>query len=46
MSAKPIGLIVAGIALLVAGFIKLYKESETVRNIFGGLYQVFADVVG
>jgi hypothetical protein len=46
MSANPIGLIVAGIALLVAGFIKLYKESETVRNIFGGLYQVFADFVG
>lgn len=46
MSANPIGLIVAGIALLVAGFIKLYKESETVRNIFSGLYQVFSDFVG
>ena len=35
MYANPIGLIVAGIALLVAGFVLAYKKSETFRNIVG-----------
>lgn len=35
MYANPIGLVVAAIALLVAGFVLAYKKSETFRNIVG-----------
>lgn len=33
MSANPIGLVIAAVALLVGGFILLYKRSQTFRNI-------------
>ena len=33
MYANPIGLVVAAVALLVAGFVIAYKKSETFRNI-------------
>lgn len=33
MSANPIGLVIAAVALLVGGFILLYKRSETFRRI-------------
>lgn len=36
MSANPIGLIIVGIAALVAGFILAYKKSETFREIVTG----------
>ena len=35
MYANPIGLVVAAIALLIAGFVIAYKKSETFRNIVG-----------
>jgi hypothetical protein len=35
MRNNPIGLIVTGIALLIAGFVLAYKKSETFRNIVG-----------
>jgi SLT domain-containing protein len=36
MSANPIGLVIAGIALLVGAFVLAYKKSETFRNIVQG----------
>jgi hypothetical protein len=33
LSANPIGLVIAGIALLVGGLILAYKKSETFRNV-------------
>lgn len=38
MSANPIGLVVAAIAALVAGFVLAYKKSETFRNIVQGAW--------
>ncbi len=37
MSLNPIGLIVAGVALLAAGFVLLYKKSESFRNILSAI---------
>lgn len=37
MTANPIGLVVAAIALLVAGFITLYDKSEKFRVVLAGL---------
>jgi tape measure domain-containing protein len=39
--ANPIGLIVAAVLALTAGMVYLYKRSETVRNIFAGIGNVF-----
>lgn len=33
MSANPVGLIIAAVALLVAGFVVLFNKSETVRTV-------------
>lgn len=38
LTANPIGLVVAGIAALVAGFVIAYKKSATFRNIIDGLW--------
>lgn len=38
MSANPIGLIIAAVALLVAGFVLLYRRSETVRRVVGVMW--------
>lgn len=38
MRANPIGIIVTVLALLVAGFIYAYKNSETFRNIVNGVW--------
>lgn len=38
MNMNPIGLIIAGIAALVAGFIALWKKSESFRNFWVGLW--------
>ncbi len=40
LSANPIGLLVIAIAGLVAGFVLLYKKSETVRNVVSRLWDV------
>ncbi len=40
LSANPIGLLIIAIAGLVAGFVLLYKKSETVRNIISRLWDV------
>lgn len=37
MTANPIGLVVAAVALLVGGLITLYDKSEKVRVVFSGL---------
>lgn len=50
MRANPVGLIVTAVALLVAGFVLLYKKSETFRNlmnsIFAGLIGAIGQFVG
>lgn len=38
LAANPIGLVVAAIALLVAGFVLAYKNSETFRDIVNGAF--------
>ena len=38
MSANPIGLVVLAIAGLVAGFVVLYKKSDTFRGLIDGLF--------
>ncbi len=40
--ASPVGLVVAAIAALVAGFILAYTHSETFRNAINGLAPMFA----
>jgi hypothetical protein len=40
MTANPIGLVVAAVALLVGGLITLYERSERVRETFAGLSAV------
>ncbi|MCC2546404.1 hypothetical protein LJY25_08105 [Hymenobacter sp. BT175] len=40
MSANPIGMVVAAVALLVGGLITLYERSERVRETFAGLSAV------
>lgn len=40
LTANPIGAVIAAIALLVGGLVTLYKNSETVRNIVNGLWEV------
>lgn len=40
MTANPVGLIVAGIAALVAGFVVAYRHSETFRASIDGLIEV------
>jgi TP901 family phage tail tape measure protein len=37
LTANPIGIVVAAVALLVAGFITLYNRSEAVRGAIAGL---------
>lgn len=37
MTANPIGLIVVGVALLIAGFVLLYRHSETFRNVLAAI---------
>lgn len=39
MSANPIGLVIKGVALLVAGFVLLYNRSETVRAGVAGVWE-------
>ena len=44
MTANPIGLVVAAVALLVGGFITLYEKSEKVRATISGMSEVFKTV--
>lgn len=49
MAANPIGLVIAGIAGLIAVFVTLYKNSEAVRASIAGLWEMMkttAQVVG
>jgi len=46
MTANPIGLVVAAIALLVVGFIYAYKHSETFRKIVQGAFHGVMSVAG
>lgn len=45
MAANPIGLVVAAIAALVAGFVVLWKKSEKFRNFWKGLWENIKGVV-
>jgi hypothetical protein len=42
MTANPIGIVIAAIALLVGGIILLYKNSETARKIIDGAWKGIA----
>lgn len=44
LTANPIGLVIAGVALLIAGFVALYNHSEKVRGTIAGLSAVFKQV--
>lgn len=45
MAANPIGLVVAAIAALVAGFVVLWNKSEKFRNFWKGLWENIKGVV-
>ena len=45
MSANPIGLVVAAVAALVAGFVLLWNKCEGFRNFFKGFINVIIDGV-
>lgn len=44
LTANPIGLVVAAIALLVTGLVIAYKKSETFRNIVNGAFGAVKNV--
>lgn len=46
MMANPIGLIIAAIAALVAGFVLLWNKSEAFRNFFIGMWEGIKNAVG
>lgn len=46
MTANPIGVIVAALALLVAGLVAIYNNSTTVRGVISGLWEVIKTGVG
>ena len=46
MSANPIGLVIALIAGLVAGFVVLWNKSEAFRNFFIGMWDGIKNAVG
>ena len=45
MSANPIGIVIALVAGLVAGFIVLWNKSEAFRNFFIGMWENIKEVV-
>lgn len=46
MKLSTVGLIVAGVAALIAGFVLLYNKSETVRNVLNAVGAAFVTVGG
>lgn len=46
MSANPIGLVIAVIALLVGGLVVAYKNSETFRNVVNGAFDAVKVTTG
>lgn len=46
MNLNPIGLVIAAVIALVAGFIYLWNTSEDFRNFWIGLWEVIQSVVG
>ncbi|TDB64369.1 phage tail tape measure protein [Arundinibacter roseus] len=45
LNANPIGAVVAAISVLVGGFITLYQNSETLRNIIDGVWAAMKEGV-
>ena len=45
LNANPIGLVISAVALLSAGFVKLYKSSETTRASFSGLFEFGKELI-
>jgi len=45
MDANPVGLIITGLALLVAGVYEAYQRSETFRAVLAGIGEVAEDLV-
>lgn len=45
MSANPIGLVIAGIAALIAIFVILWNKSESFRNFWKGLWEKISSVL-
>lgn len=45
MLANPVGLVIVGVALLAAGFVYLWKKSETFRDIMKGVWKVVITVI-
>ncbi|TIC78776.1 tape measure protein [Nocardioides sp. GY 10127] len=45
LTANPIGLVIAGVALLIGGLVLAYKKSETFRNIVNGAFGAVLAVV-
>jgi hypothetical protein len=46
LATGPVGLIIAGVGLLAAGIIALYKNSETFRDIVSAAFNAVKSVVG
>jgi hypothetical protein len=46
LTANPIGLVVVGVAALVAGFVLAYKKSETFRSIVNKVWDVLKKFIG
>jgi hypothetical protein len=46
LTANPIGLVIVGIAALVAGFVLAYKKSETFRGIVNKVWDVLKKFIG
>lgn len=46
LTANPIGLVVVGVAALIAGFVLAYKHSETFRDAVGHLWELLKRLVG
>lgn len=46
MTANPIGLVIAGIVLLVGAFILLWNKSEGFRNFWKGLWEGIKSIAG
>lgn len=45
LRANPIGVVITAIAALAAGFVTLYKNVESVRNVIAGLKQAFVGTI-
>lgn len=46
LTANPIGLVIVGVAALVAGFVLAYKKSETFRGVVHRLWAILQKFIG